>query len=51
MNLMQVFLEASRVLEIAKSALASGPRMVIEGIDTAQFGENPHGGLFSEGIA
>ena len=51
MNLMQVFLEAFRVLGIAKSALARGPGMVIEGIDTARFNEDPHGGLFSEGTA
>jgi hypothetical protein len=51
MNLMQVFLEAFRELGIAKSALERGPRTLIEGIDTARFGEDPHGGLFSKAIA
>jgi hypothetical protein len=50
MNLMQAFLEAFRVLGIAKSALARGPRILFVGIDTARFGEDPHGGSFSKGI-
>jgi hypothetical protein len=48
MNLMQVFLEAFRALGIAKSALARGHGT---GIDAARFGEDPHGGLFSKGVA
>ncbi len=48
MNLMQVFLEAFRVLGSAKSAPARGPGT---GIDAARFGDNPHGGFVSKGIA
>jgi hypothetical protein len=48
MNLMQVFLEAFRAMGIAESALSRGPGT---GIDTARFGEDPHGGFFAKGYS